>query len=95
MADPFSLFMWLMIILSIVAFSLTNDSNPLFLSIIIFITIITGAIISYEFVKDSEELIKTFQEILPTFSKVRRNGVIQTVKAEEITPGDILVIGPG
>ena len=61
MADPFSLFMWLMIILSIVAFSLTRDSNPLFLSIIIFITIITGAVISYEFVKDSEELIKTFQ----------------------------------
>lgn len=55
MADPFSLFMWLMIVLSLVAFGLTDpkDTNPLFLSIIIFITIITGAFISYEFVKDS------------------------------------------
>lgn len=63
MADPFSLFMWLMIVLSLVAFGLTDpkDTNPLFLSIIIFITIITGAFISYEFVKDSAEMIKNFQ----------------------------------
>ena len=50
--------MWLLIILSIVTFALSNDTNALFLAIIIFITIITSGILSYNFTKDSEDILK-------------------------------------
>ena len=95
MTDPFSLFMWFLILLNIIAFALSGDMNPLFLAIIILITIITSAILSYQFVRDTDSVVNAFTEILPAFAKVKRDGEVRTIKAEDVVPGDIAVIGPG
>ena len=81
MSDPFSLFIWLLIVLSIIPFALTDDSNALFLAIILFITIITSAIVAYNFTKDSEDVLKKFQDIVPQYANIMRNGVLKTIKS--------------
>ena len=81
MSDPFSLFMWLLIVLSIIPYALTDDSNALFLAIILFITIITSAIVSYNFTKDSEDMLKKFQDIVPQYANIMRNGALKTIKS--------------
>ena len=95
MSDPFSLFMWFLIVLNVIAFGLSGDTNPLFLAIIILITIVTSAVLSYQFVKDTDSVVSTFAEILPLYAKVKRDGEAKTVKAEDVVPGDIVLIGPG
>ena len=53
MSDPFSLFMWLLIVLSVIVYLINHDVNALFLAIIIFITIITSAILAFFYTKSS------------------------------------------
>lgn len=72
MADPFSLFIWCMIILSIIGYILLSDPNQLLLAIILLITILSGAIISFGFGRESESIIKDFEELLPKYSVVKR-----------------------
>lgn len=45
--------MWLLIVLAMVAFGLSSDTNALFLAIIVLITIITSGLLAYSFTKDS------------------------------------------
>ena len=95
MTDPFSLFMWFLIVLNIIAFALSGDTNPLFLAIIILITIVTSATLSYQFVKDTDSVVNAFTDILPAFAIVKRDGEVRTIRAEDVVPGDIIMIGPG
>ena len=95
MIDPFSLFMWFLTALSFLEYGLSMDSNSLFLAIIILITILTSAFVSYSFTKDSSDVIKKFKDIVPQFASIRRNGVLRTIKSEDLVPGDIIEIPPG
>lgn len=95
MIDPFSLFMWFLTALSFLEYGLSMDSNSLFLAIIISITIVTSAFVSYSFTKDSSDVIKKFKDIVPQFAKIRRNGILRTIKSEDLVPGDIIEIPPG
>jgi sodium/potassium-transporting ATPase subunit alpha len=95
MIDPFSLFMWFLTALSFLEYGLSMDSNSLFLAIIILVTIVTSAFVSYSFTKDSSDVIKKFKDIVPQFANIRRNGVLRTIKSEDLVPGDIIEIPPG
>jgi hypothetical protein len=53
MSDPFSLFIWFIILLAFAGYFILNDSNQLVLAILLIITVLSGAIISYGFVRKS------------------------------------------
>jgi hypothetical protein len=55
MSDPFSLFIWFIIILAFIGYPILNDSNQLLLAILLIVTILSGAMISYGFVRSSDQ----------------------------------------
>ena len=96
MADPFSLFLWFLVVLSLAAFiAISTDYSTLMLAMILVITIITGAIISFQFNRDATDIIKSFNSLLPQFSAVIRDGNLKTINSENLVPGDIIMIKPG
>ena len=50
MSDPFSLLVWVTVVLAFIGYIILKDSNQLVLAILLIITLISGACISYGFV---------------------------------------------
>ncbi len=112
MADLFSLFVWFLAALALTEFIIVSDTNGLFLAIILTITNVSGAMISYSFSKDVNQLIQVLRETIPNLALVRRlkstgnedtleeilpnwDSTINTIKAEDIVLGDIVVLNEG
>lgn len=74
MSDPFSLLVWAITVLAFIGYILLKDSNQLVLGILLVITLISNACISYGFVRSSTQEIKDFTELFPKFSTVIREG---------------------
>jgi hypothetical protein len=74
MSDPFSLFIWFIIILGFIGYPLLNDGNQLLLSILLIVTITSGAFISFGFAQSSTGDIEAFKDFFPKFSNVIRGG---------------------
>ena len=94
-SDPFSLLLWALIALSILAFLLMEDMNQLLLAIILFITINSCAGISFYYEKKSRNDMDILKKLIPNFATVIRNGTHQTILAKKIVKGDIIVLKAG
>lgn len=95
MSDPFSLLVWFIVFLAFLGYFLLGDSNQLVLAIILIITLISGALIAFGFVRSSAKDIKDFKQFFPRFSNVVRNGELKTIKSSKIVPGDLIFFEPG
>lgn len=64
-------------------------------SIVIFGTIILNAFIGFFQEKKTDQIFRQLQTYLKTTTKVKRDGFIKEVDAEELVPGDIVILEMG
>lgn len=93
LADP----MIIILIVSAVVSAITSVYNKEFPSdvIIIMIVVIINAVLGVYQESKAEKAIEALQEIAAATSKVKRNGKIETVAAEDLTVGDVIVLEAG
>jgi sodium/potassium-transporting ATPase subunit alpha len=95
----FNAFLWLAGVLAIVAYKPLGADTPsmtnLGLGIVIFLVIICNAILNVYQKMKSIKLVASFPKLLPTVARVRRDGIEQQIAAEEIVPGDIILVRVG
>lgn len=92
-ADP----MIIILIVAAVVSAITSVYNKEFPSdvIIIMIVVIINAVLGVYQESKAEKAIEALQEIAAATSKVKRNGKIETVAAEDLTVGDVIVLEAG
>lgn len=93
LADP----MIIILIVAAVVSAITSVYNKEFPSdvIIIMIVVIINAVLGVYQESKAEKAIEALQEIAAATSKVKRNGKIETVAAEDLTVGDVIVLEAG
>lgn len=93
LADP----MIIILIVAAVVSAITSVYNKEFPSdvIIIMIVVVINAVLGVYQESKAEKAIEALQEIAAATSKVKRNGKIETVAAEDLTVGDIIVLEAG
>ncbi|MGB9848188.1 MAG: cation-transporting P-type ATPase [Minisyncoccia bacterium] len=64
-------------------------------SIVIFSTIIINSFIGFFQEKKTNQIFQQLQSFLKKTAKVRRNGVIKEIEAENLVPGDIIILEAG
>lgn len=64
-------------------------------SIVIFGTIIINAFIGFFQEKKTDQIFQQLQKYLKNITKVKRGGLIKEVNAEELVPGDIVILEMG
>jgi len=95
MSDPFSLFLWLLTVLSFIYYGFTLDSNGILLCGILLLVLFSGASIQYVYNKGSAKTIDTIKSILPLYCNVIRGGFEKTIQVQKIVNGDIVLLSPG
>ena len=93
LADP----MIIILIVAAVVSAITSVYNKEFPSdvISIMIVVIINAVLGVYQESKAEKAIEALQEIAAATSKVKRNGKIETVAAEDLTVGDVIVLEAG
>ncbi len=93
LADP----MIIILIVAAVVSAITSVYNKEFPSdvIIIMIVVVINTVLGVYQESKAEKAIEALQEIAAATSKVKRNGKIETVAAEDLTVGDIIVLEAG
>lgn len=93
LADP----MIIILIVAAVVSAITSVYNKEFPSdvIIIMIVVIINAVLGVYQESKAEKAIEALQEIAAATSKVKRNGKIETVAAEDLIVGDVIVLEAG
>jgi len=95
----FNSILWLAGILAFIAYQPLGAPTPsitnLGLGVVLFLVIIFNAILNvYQEIK-SIKIVASFSKLLPTIATVRRDGIEQQIAADEIVPGDIILIRMG
>merc|ERR1719466_171242 len=94
----FAMLLWVGAILCFVAYSIqaTNYEEPpddnLYLGIVLSAVVTVTGIFSYYQESKSAKIMEGFKNLVPQYAVARRNGEKITVKAEELTLGDIVEI---
>jgi len=70
---------------------LTTDDN-LYLGIVLSVVVIVTAIFSYYQESKSSKIMESFKNMVPQYALCLRDGEKQTIKAEELTLGDIVEV---
>ncbi|UJR13109.1 hypothetical protein I4U23_000133 [Adineta vaga] len=95
----FNLILWLAGILAFIAYQPLGGPTPsitnLALGIVIFLVITCNAILNVYQEMKSIKIVASFSRLVPNVATVRRDGVEQQIAAEEIVPGDIILIRMG
>ncbi|MFZ2087541.1 MAG: HAD-IC family P-type ATPase [Desulfobaccales bacterium] len=64
-------------------------------AILIMGVVVANAAIGYKTETESEKIIRSLQTLVRPAAMVRRDGQLQEVSAEEVVPGDLVVLRPG
>merc|ERR1719283_833725 len=94
----FATLLWIGAILCFIAFAIqvTNFEEPpednLYLGIVLTAVVVVTGIFSYYQESKSSKIMESFKNLVPQYALVFRNGEKITVKAEELTLGDIVEI---
>jgi sodium/potassium-transporting ATPase subunit alpha len=95
----FNSILWVGGILAFVAYEPLGGSSPsttnLGLGVILFLVIIFNAILNFSQEIKSIKIVASFSKQLPMIATVRRDGIEQQIVADEIVPGDIILIRMG
>jgi len=84
-------FIYLLIVASIVSFGLKDVLNGLMILLFVLIDVFLGFYQEYK----SEKILKYLKKYITSLSKIIRDGVKNTVKSEELVPGDIVFLEAG
>ncbi|UJR07674.1 hypothetical protein I4U23_011960 [Adineta vaga] len=95
----FNIFLWIAAIFAFLAWKPFGEPDPqianLALGIVLCLIIfLNGTLDSYQVIK-SIKIVASFANLLPTLTTVRRDGVEQQIVAENLVPGDIVLIRMG
>merc|ERR1719211_221731 len=94
----FAMLLWVGAILCFVAYTIqaTNYEEPpddnLYLGIVLSAVVTVTGIFSYYQEAKSAKIMESFKNLVPQYAVVRRNGEKVTIKAEELTHGDIIEV---
>ncbi|MFH1408004.1 MAG: HAD-IC family P-type ATPase [Patescibacteria group bacterium] len=84
-------FIYLLIVASLVSFGLKDVLNGLMILLFVLIDVFLGFYQEYK----SEKILKYLKKYITSLSKIIRDGVKNTVKSEELVPGDIVFLEAG
>jgi len=94
----FAMLLWVGAILCFVAYTIqaTNYEEPpddnLYLGVVLTAVVVVTGIFSYYQESKSSKIMESFKNLVPQYALVYRDGEKVTLKAEELTPGDILEV---
>lgn len=95
----FNVILWIACILTFLAYKPFGEPNPsitnLALAVVLLLVITCNSLLNvYQEIK-SAKTVASFSKLLPTIATVRRNGKEERIVAEQIVPGDIIVLRTG
>ena len=91
----FALLLWFGAILCFIAYSIQASAyeeppdDNLYLGIVLSVVVIVTGIFSYYQESKSSKIMDSFKNMVPQYALCIRDGEKRTIKAEELTPGDI------
>lgn len=85
----------MMIIILMIAALIAMLAGEVSDALIIFLVVLLNAIFGVFQEAKAENAIDALQQMTTPISRVRRNGVVQQVKSEELVPGDIILLEAG
>lgn len=95
----FNAILWLAGVLAFLAYKPFGEPSPsitnLALGVVLFLVIICNAILNYYQEIKSIKIVASFSKLLPIIATVRRDGIEQQIVADQIVPGDIILIRMG
>ena len=74
---------------------LDPGQGNLYISIALFAVVLLNALFTFIQEFQSERIMESFQQMLPSRVRVRRNGEVREVEATQLVPGDILLLFEG
>jgi sodium/potassium-transporting ATPase subunit alpha len=95
----FNCILWFAGILAFLAYKPFGEPSPsitnLALGVVLFIIITLNSVLNVYQQLKSIKIVAAFSKLLPTLATVRRDGSEQQIVADEIVPGDIILIRMG
>nr|CAH0110867.1 unnamed protein product [Daphnia galeata] len=94
----FSMLLWIGAVLCYVAYTIEVSRNPdvlgdnLYLGIALTVVVVVTAMFSYFQERKSNKIMESFKNLVPQFALVIRDGQKNTIKAEQLTIGDIVEV---
>jgi len=94
----FAMLLWVGAILCFVAYSIQASAfeeppdDNLYLGIVLTAVVVVTGIFSYYQESKSSKIMESFKNLVPQYALVWRDGEKVTLKAEELTPGDIIEV---
>ncbi|XP_046450817.1 sodium/potassium-transporting ATPase subunit alpha-B-like [Daphnia pulex] len=94
----FSMLLWIGAVLCYVAYSIEIYRNPevlgdnLYLGIALTVVVVVTAMFSYFQERKSNKIMESFKNLVPQFALVIRDGQKSTIKAEQLTIGDLVEV---
>ncbi|KAL4441170.1 hypothetical protein ABPG74_002120 [Tetrahymena malaccensis] len=96
LTNGFAIMLWVSAGLCFLAYGLTpDDPSNIYLAIVLLIVIFITAFITFQQNAKSEELLKSFKNLLPQKCTVLRNGIIRHIDSFRLVVGDIVLIKAG
>lgn len=81
--------------LAVLAENLDPDQGNVYIAIALFAVVFLNATFTYFQEHQSEQIMESFRKMLPTMVTVVRDGAASEVEAEQLVPGDILILRAG
>jgi sodium/potassium-transporting ATPase subunit alpha len=93
----FAILLWIGAALSIIGFLIdpARDFSNLYIGLVLVFVIVVSGAFSYFQNRTSSNVMKKFQNFLPTFAFVLVDGKVNKVETSELVPGDIVLIEAG
>jgi sodium/potassium-transporting ATPase subunit alpha len=95
----FNSILWLAGVLAFITYQPLGAPTPsitnLALGVVLFLVIIDNATLNVYHEIKSIKIVASFSKLLPIIATVRRDGIEQQIAADEIVPGDIILIRMG
>merc|ERR1712088_1089827 len=94
----FALLLWLGAILCFIAYSIQAQAyeeppdDNLYLGIVLTVVVVVTGVFSYYQESKSSKIMESFKNLVPQYALCLRNGEKITIKADELTKGDILEV---
>jgi P-type Ca2+ transporter type 2C len=94
-ADPLVYLLLAAVVASLIAWLLEGRHGVPFEVIAILAIVVANGVLGYVQSERADAAIAALQQMLAVSARVMRDGIVQQVRAEEVVPGDLLVLAEG
>ena len=94
-ADPLVYLLIVAVVISLVTWAVEGADGVPFDALVILVILVANAVLGYVQEARAEEAVAALQRMAAPTSSVVRDGVEQRIPAEEVVPGDVLLIAEG